>query len=102
MFWALIYAYNTETIKGGTPTTVADFFDTTKFPGKRALRKRPQGAMEWALIADGVPAGRGLQGARHRRGPGARFRQAFDDQEGPRLLRFLVAGALAPQQTAAR
>lgn len=56
MFWALIYAYNTETIKGGTPTTVADFFDTAKFPGKRALRKRPQGAMEWALIADGVPA----------------------------------------------
>jgi putative spermidine/putrescine transport system substrate-binding protein len=56
MFWAMIYAYNTETIKGGTPTTVADFFDTEKFPGKRALRKRPQGAMEWALIADGVPA----------------------------------------------
>ncbi len=55
MFWAMIYAYNTETIKGGTPTTVADFFDTAKFPGKRALRKRPQGAMEWALIADGVP-----------------------------------------------
>jgi len=56
MFWALIYAYNTETIQGGTPTTVMDFFDTEKFPGKRALRKRPQGALEWALIADGVPA----------------------------------------------
>lgn len=56
MFWSLIYAYNTETIKGGTPTTVADFFDTEKFPGKRALRKRPQGALEWALIADGVAA----------------------------------------------
>lgn len=56
MFWSMIYAYSTETIKGGTPTTVADFFDTEKFPGKRALRKRPQGAMEWALIADGVPA----------------------------------------------
>lgn len=56
MFWSMIYAYNKDTIKGGTPTTVADFFDTEKFPGKRALRKRPQGAMEWALIADGVPA----------------------------------------------
>ena len=56
MFWSMIYAYNSETIKGGTPTTIADFFDTEKFPGKRALRKRPQGAMEWALIADGVPA----------------------------------------------
>jgi len=56
MFWSLIYAYNTETIEGGTPTTVLDFFDTEKFPGKRALRKRPQGGLEWALIADGVSA----------------------------------------------
>ncbi len=56
MFWSMIYAYNADTIKGGTPTTVADFFDTETFPGKRAVRKRPQGAMEWALIADGVPA----------------------------------------------
>ena len=53
--WTIIYAYNTETIKGGTPATIADFFDTETFPGKRALRKRPQVNLEWALIADGVP-----------------------------------------------
>ena len=53
--WTIIYAYNTETIQGGVPTTIQDFFDTAKFPGKRAMRKRPQVNLEWALIADGVP-----------------------------------------------
>jgi len=52
--WTVLFAYSNDTIKGGQPTTVADLFDTKKFPGKRALRKRPQVNMEWALIADGV------------------------------------------------
>ena len=55
IFWTIIYAYNTETIEGGTPSTIQDFFDTEAFPGKRAMRKRPQVNLEWALIADGVP-----------------------------------------------
>ena len=55
IFWTIIYAYNTDTIQGGTPTTIQDFFDTATFPGKRAMRKRPQVNLEWALIADGVP-----------------------------------------------
>ncbi len=54
IFWAVIYAYNSETIQGGTPSTIADFFDTATFPGKRAMRKRAQVNLEWALIADGV------------------------------------------------
>jgi putative spermidine/putrescine transport system substrate-binding protein len=39
----------------GAPTTLADFFDTAKFPGKRAL-KRDSGKynLEMALLADGV------------------------------------------------
>ncbi len=53
--WTVLYAYNKDTIKGGTPMTIKDLFDTKKFPGKRALRKRPQVNMEWALLADGVP-----------------------------------------------
>ncbi|WP_328700382.1 ABC transporter substrate-binding protein [Caenimonas soli] len=36
------------------PKTIADFFDTQKFPGKRGLKKVPDKALEWALIADGV------------------------------------------------
>ncbi|RYH08334.1 ABC transporter substrate-binding protein [Tropicimonas sp. IMCC6043] len=51
--WSVIFAYNTET-EGEAPTMIADFFDLEKFPGKRAMRKRPQVNMEWALIADGV------------------------------------------------
>ena len=58
IFWTIIYAYNTKTIRGGTPTRMQDFFDTKTFPGKRALRKRPQVNLEWALIADGVPRGK--------------------------------------------
>lgn len=54
--WTIIYAYNGETIGADKPTTIADLFDTKKFPGKRAFRKRPQVNLEWALIADGVAA----------------------------------------------
>jgi putative spermidine/putrescine transport system substrate-binding protein len=53
--WTVLYAYNHDTIQGGEPSSMEDFFDTATFPGKRALRKRPQVNMEWALLADGVP-----------------------------------------------
>ena len=55
IFWSVLFAYNTDTIQGGNPSTIADFFDTDKFPGKRALKKQPQVNLEWALVADGVP-----------------------------------------------
>ena len=38
------------------PTSICDVFDPTRFPGKRALEKRPINNLEWALICDGVPA----------------------------------------------
>ena len=42
---------------GGTPANWADFFDTKKFPGKRAFPKSIYaGTLELALLADGVPA----------------------------------------------
>jgi len=53
--WSTVMAYNTDKVKG-TPTTIADFFDTKKFPGKRGLRKSAKATMEMALMADGVPA----------------------------------------------
>ncbi|HEB96893.1 MAG TPA: ABC transporter substrate-binding protein [Sedimenticola thiotaurini] len=52
--WTIVYAYNEKTIGATRPTTIGDFFDTAKIPGKRAMRKRPQVNLEWALIADGV------------------------------------------------
>lgn len=50
-----ILAYNTTLLKDG-PTSVLDMFDTKKYPGKRGLRKVAAGNVEWALMADGVPA----------------------------------------------
>ena len=37
------------------PATMADFFDTAKFPGKRGARKNAKVLLEMALVGDGVP-----------------------------------------------
>jgi putative spermidine/putrescine transport system substrate-binding protein len=52
--WSVVFAYNEKTIGDTKAASITDFFDTSKIPGKRALRKRPQVNMEWALLADGV------------------------------------------------
>lgn len=54
--WATAFAYNKDisASAGAAPSTIADFFDTDKFPGRRAVRNDPSVLMEWALIADGV------------------------------------------------
>lgn len=51
--YGTVFAYDESKLSPG-PTTLADFFDLQKFPGKRGLWKSPVGALEWALIADGV------------------------------------------------
>ena len=52
--WATAFAYSKGAYDGTQPSTIADFFDTKKFPGARAIRKDPTVIMEWALMADGV------------------------------------------------
>ncbi len=52
--WSTVLAYNEAAFPDDKPSTVQDFFDVKKFPGKRGLRKSPKGLLEWALIADGV------------------------------------------------
>jgi putative spermidine/putrescine transport system substrate-binding protein len=54
MVYSTIFAYDADKLKEG-PTTIADFFDLQKFPGKRAMWKRPLANLEMALMADGVP-----------------------------------------------
>ncbi|MBS7538603.1 ABC transporter substrate-binding protein [Ancylobacter lacus] len=54
IIYSTIYAYDADKIKDG-PKTIADLFDTKKWPGKRALQKSPFGNLEFALMADGVP-----------------------------------------------
>ena len=53
--WATVYGYNKTAFGDNPPSTVADFFDVKKYPGRRAIRNDPTVIMEWALIADGVP-----------------------------------------------
>ena len=55
--WATIFAYDKGAYGDNPPSTIADFFDTKKFPGRRAIRNDPTVIMEWALIADGVAPG---------------------------------------------
>ena len=53
------YAYNTEHLVKSTPKTIKDFFNTKKFPGKRAIYKSALTNLEIALAADGVKMGKG-------------------------------------------
>jgi putative spermidine/putrescine transport system substrate-binding protein len=55
MLWAKVMSYDTKRIANG-PKSWADFWDTKKWPGKRALRKQAKQTLEIALMADGVPA----------------------------------------------
>ncbi|MEM1265711.1 MAG: polyamine ABC transporter substrate-binding protein [Pseudomonadota bacterium] len=53
--FSTVYAWNTETYGEDGPQSWADFFDVEKFPGRRAYRGKVAGALEGALMADGVP-----------------------------------------------
>ncbi|MDA7831114.1 extracellular solute-binding protein [Candidatus Pelagibacter sp.] len=53
------YAYNHDTIGSKKPKTIKDFFNTKKFPGKRALYGSAVSNLEIALAADGVKPGKG-------------------------------------------
>lgn len=52
--FSTVYAWNTETYGEDGPQSWADFWDVEKFPGKRAYRGKVAGALEPALMADGV------------------------------------------------
>lgn len=52
--WSTALAYDADKLKDG-PKSWADFWNVTKFPGKRSLRKGAKYTLEFALMADGVP-----------------------------------------------
>lgn len=55
--WATVIAYRGDRFADGqAPQSVADFFDVANFPGERGMRRTPRANLEWALLADGVPA----------------------------------------------
>lgn len=59
MTWAQVLGYRADAFKGAAPASWADFWDTEKFPGNRAMYGIGAGGppeMEFALMAAGVPA----------------------------------------------
>ncbi len=53
--YARVMAYDERAFPGVKPTRIEDFFDTARFPGPRAVQRSPDGILEWALLAEGVP-----------------------------------------------
>jgi putative spermidine/putrescine transport system substrate-binding protein len=53
MVWSEVFAYDGNRLHE-PPRSWADFWDVTKFPGRRALRRSPKYTLEAALMADGV------------------------------------------------
>ena len=54
--WTTGLSYDADKLETA-PTSWNDFWDTDAFPGKRGLRRGPKYALEFALMADGVPVG---------------------------------------------
>jgi putative spermidine/putrescine transport system substrate-binding protein len=55
ILYSFIIGYDRARLPQG-PANWADFFNTSRFPGKRGMRKGPKTTLEMALMADGVPA----------------------------------------------
>lgn len=56
ILYGLVLVYNTDAFGDNPPTSAADFFDTTKFPGKRTVSASPYvdpQMFEFAMVADG-------------------------------------------------
>lgn len=58
VIWSTVVAYHAGHFptEDNRPKTIADFFDVERFPGIRGLQNTPRVNLEWALMADGVPA----------------------------------------------
>ncbi|SMO89385.1 ABC transporter substrate-binding protein [Paracoccus laeviglucosivorans] len=56
-YYSFVIGFNPANFSGDQPKTMADLFDTAKFPGKRTFYKwSAPGVIEAALLADGVAA----------------------------------------------
>jgi putative spermidine/putrescine transport system substrate-binding protein len=59
LVWSQVLAYRTDVFKDAVPSGWADFWNTRKFPGDRAMTGTGAGGwpeLEFALMAAGVPA----------------------------------------------
>src|SRR5262245_16993415 len=92
--WAVVVAYNGDRLKGREPTSMADFWDTKKWPGKRGMRQGPKLNLEIALMADGVPRAEVYKVLNTPAGVNRAFAKL--DQIKP-LVQWWKAGAQAPE-----
>lgn len=53
-YYSTIMGWNPDAVDGQGPATWVEFFDTEKFPGRRALADYPAFTVPIALLADGV------------------------------------------------
>jgi len=53
--YSTVSAYDARAYPGIKPQAIEDFFDTTRFPGKRAVHRSADDILRWALMAEGVP-----------------------------------------------
>ncbi len=54
IWWSYVPFHHADTFKGEQPSTIQDFFDVEKFPGKRGIHTWASAITEMALYADGV------------------------------------------------
>ena len=88
-----VLGYDRDKVKDA-PKTWADFFDTRKYPGKRALRQGPKTNLEIALMADGVPPGQVYEVLKTNEGVDRAFRKLDSIKKD---LIFWKSGAQPPQ-----
>ena len=86
MVWATVVAYDGSQIEGDRPSTLADFFDRRKFPGKRGPAARPAGGHGMGADGGRRCPGRRLRDPGDRRGATARVLDAGPDPERHRLV----------------
>ncbi len=55
LIFSAVLAYNDTAFPDEKPSSVKDFFDIERFPGKRGLRKQPVAILEWALYSYDIP-----------------------------------------------
>lgn len=55
VIYATVLAFDVSAFPGRKPSSVSALFDLERFPGKRALQRRPVAILEWALRSYGVP-----------------------------------------------
>ncbi len=87
--WSVGLAYDADKLKEG-PKSWADFWNVSRFPGKRTMRRGPKYTLEFALMADGVAPAEVYRALRTPAGIDRAFRKL--DELRPNLV-WWTAGA---------